>query len=443
MTYHARHRQVADVRRRARTAAGVAALTASLLVVPVVTTTPSEVHADTVATVSEAWPQWLKAHDIAINPAGPKAGDVDAPAVLRGYAITGDALAKYDITATLAGQREVAEFTQRLQTTAGAVAVSPTGYRVYSLPPIDLAVIADALKEAGTLVAWLQTTNPPDLGTDDLAALLQQATTALDTAIETARKQQVYVEGTDDVNAALGLVVGAAGLALSKVEDALATVRNADPDPTVAAVRAAVDYALATVQQINVDALMESLGLSGPTEIGTNPVGAAPVGPGDLLALVTEGDNGIGDVLVLPTGATVELVGAAWDEGMLRVTTVLSAHPTLAAIGHSLPQQPAQSDELGEQWRPAGGFGCVSRKSNNTAWYDPCSFFYEHSADGNNDRQTWGLVQFGTGKSKGTWLLRNLEVRSWPVKDTASQAWMNWAPGADTDAGNCVTTTAG
>lgn len=191
-----------------------------------------------------------------------------------------------------------------------------------------------------------------------------------------------------------------------------------------------------------IDAALVSLGFPGTTEMSEDPEAAAPVGVGDAEALVVEDESGLGSVVVLPVGTTEATISAAWDEGMLKVSTIVATTPVVGgpvAGGLAALPDPIAHDE----WRPAGGLGCMERKQNNTAWYDPCSWWYEHMDDGNSGRWTWGLVQYGTGKSKSAWLLTSLEVQSWRKNGTPDQDWIKWSPDSDQDTGGCTGATAG
>lgn len=170
-----------------------------------------------------------------------------------------------------------------------------------------------------------------------------------------------------------------------------------------------------------------------------DPAHALPVGT-DAVAPLIEDEGGTGSFVILPAGTTVSYVGAAWDEGVLKVTTVLETTPAAAALTGTLTEDgPGDS----RSWSPAGGLGCTSRKQNDTAWFDTCSWWYELYDDGNRDRQTWALEQYGTGRSKGCCKLKSLHVTSWRAKGSADQDWVRWSPTADTTLPNCSTDTVG
>ncbi len=177
--------------------------------------------------------------------------------------------------------------------------------------------------------------------------------------------------------------------------------------------------------------------------------------PGDtaLIDSLFEDGGPLGSSLVVPGCATIELVGAVeLENNSIYVKTLLSSAPNVPSAQSSQPgcdiQNPLEVmgvDGPGDtdEWTPAGGLGCLERKQNNTAWFDPCSWWYHRTDDGIADRDTFGLEQYGTGKSKGVWTLDILEVQSWRKSGTADQDWVAWNPRADIDQGNCTTTTVG
>lgn len=163
-----------------------------------------------------------------------------------------------------------------------------------------------------------------------------------------------------------------------------------------------------------------------------------------------EGEGPLSSSIVVPGCVTPELVGAVIGaDARISTTTVFTTlprsslgcdHDPGAIVGNATgTDEPA----TGTGWTPAGGLGCVSRKQNRTAWYDPCSWWYHRSDDGNGQRDTYGLDQYGTGKSKTGWTLDLLEVRSWRKTGTPDQDWLDWSPRADSDAGNCRSETVG
>jgi hypothetical protein len=145
----------------------------------------------------------------------------------------------------------------------------------------------------------------------------------------------------------------------------------------------------------------------------------------------------LASALVVPKGTTVELVGDLYDDNGLHVVTLLSGAPRQPEIRG----QAAPSDSL--EWRRHGGLGCFGRVSNNTARYDPCQHFsWLIGDDGDPDHQTLGNEMWGTGKSKGFWVLKELEVQSYPEQGTAPQRWVEWDPKSDTKT-DCQNVTVG
>jgi hypothetical protein len=222
-----------------------------------------------------------------------------------------------------------------------------------------------------------------------------------------------------------------------------------------AAGRAYVAYSLPDVQVPEVDVP------SSPNDV----LGAAPVDTGPIDSL-SEGEGPLSSSLVVPSCVTPALVGAVLDGTGVQITTLFSTNPVPREVvnGDVNAQAPgcdvetvespvtpylgALDDMAGEpgdndQWTDAGGLGCLRRKSNNTAWYDPCSWWYHRTNDKNPKRDTYGLKQYGTGKSKSTWNLFILETRSWPVDGSPWQEWVDWGPRADSDYGSCANDTAG
>jgi hypothetical protein len=311
-------------RSRATLRAGVlaAALAGTTLAAPL---TPTHAEDPAVFTfVGYERPAWLLASDIAVNPPGPQPGEATAPAVERGYVITGDQLSRFDITATAQGQQELAAFVARIAHYNDGLQLDARTYRVYATPSINLARQAEAVKLAAE-------------------------------------------------------------------------------------------------------------------EAAEDPVHAVPVGT-DALNPLFEGP--LADVVILPFGTGVGEISAAWDEAELKVTTILSdtpAEPVAPLVTGVLQQKP----EYDETWEAAGPTHCYDRKQNNTAWFDPCRSWHILHKDGDPHRTSWGHKQWGTAKSKSIWYLTNFEVKAWPARESAHQAWLDWAPGADEERGNCTTTTVG
>lgn len=115
MGYRGRHRKPPR-RAKARAVTLALAVSSISLVVPVATT--SGARANTLLSV-EGLPAWAFASDIIVNPPGPKPGEAVAPAVSRGYVITGDHLARFNVTATREGQQELAAFVARIKDNYG------------------------------------------------------------------------------------------------------------------------------------------------------------------------------------------------------------------------------------------------------------------------------------------------------------------------------------
>jgi hypothetical protein len=163
--------------------------------------------------------------------------------------------------------------------------------------------------------------------------------------------------------------------------------------------------------------------------------GAAPEGNPEGEAPRDEDDGPLPSALIVPKGTAVDLIGDLYDDSGLHVVTILSAAPRPVEVrGMAAP-----SDSL--EWTLAGGLGCTDRKSNNTARYDPCQFFYWLSGeDSDPDHQFLGQMLHGTGKSKGLWVLKELELQSYPEEGTAPQRWVDWDPKTDLDT-KCSTTT--
>jgi hypothetical protein len=160
------------------------------------------------------------------------------------------------------------------------------------------------------------------------------------------------------------------------------------------------------------------------------PIEAAPaVAPGEQ-----DGDGPLGDVLVVPRGTQVNLVGAVFEDGQLHAKTQLTA--TGAAPRQHRRFQAVADPSASAQFQRAGGIGCVERKQNNTAWYDPCQDFWLHQNDGDPNAQYWASQMRGTGKGKSVWTLNSLEVSSRRTEGSAPQEWVDWDPGADANT-NC------
>lgn len=414
-------------------------VTGSTLAAPLLTPA-SPANATLSATLSEA-PSWLKATDITVNPPGPLPGSATAPAVKRGYVITGDQLAKYDITATAAAQQALTAFAARAKQNYGVTLNLPL-YRVYATPPIMRAGEADLVKQLLSIVLELQQVIP-----DVDPPSTQEVIDTVFTLVGELREQigTIRIQGAHDDF--LDAPVDAELAFIKRALDNLPDPSDIDPgsviDPNSVSPQTYVDQVIAIVNSLQptLDTLVQSLGLPSNEEIQADPTHAAPVGT-DTLASTIEGDDGVGSVLVLPTATAVDYVGAAWDEGMVKVTNTLETTPagSLAPTVGTIAQDPSEGSQ---QWRPAGGLGCTSRKQNDTAWYDTCTWWYELAKDGNSARQTWALEQYGTGKSKRCCHLKSLYLDSDRKKGSPDQDWLRWSPTADSDYGNCATDTVG
>lgn len=141
---------------------------------------------------------WLAAPDIVVNPPGPAAGALVAPAVDRGYVITGDHLHDFEITGTAAADAELRGLVERVGPDEDGRPLDVAGYRVFVTPSIQSVQVMD---EFWTLVATIQQvgieyTDPENVeallnaliqriphidheGTDDIAFLLRLAEAAL------------------------------------------------------------------------------------------------------------------------------------------------------------------------------------------------------------------------------------------------------------------------
>ncbi|MGH8991044.1 MAG: hypothetical protein ACRDZ7_05890 [Acidimicrobiia bacterium] len=149
-------------------------------------------------------------------------------------------------------------------------------------------------------------------------------------------------------------------------------------------------------------------------------------------------ENGgpLASALVVPIGTTVEFVGAVFEGGQLHAKTVVSAAPTppRSLERHEFSTMAAPSESA--SFVRAGGIGCLHRKQNNTAWYDPCQEFWQHDDDRDGAKDYFASQLWGTGKSRGIWTLTGLEVFARRTDHTAHQEWVDWDPGADADI-NC------
>ena len=143
-------------------------------------------------------------------------------------------------------------------------------------------------------------------------------------------------------------------------------------------------------------------------------------------------DDPLGSRLIVPAGTAVKFVGAVFQDGELYVKTTVSA----AAMPQTQPVAPkgfsamaVPSDSV--SFVPSGGVGCLDRKQNSTAHYDPCQLFWQALNDGSGATDWFASEMHGTGKSHSIWTLSGLEVDSRATKGTARQDWVDWDPGAD------------
>lgn len=146
-----------------------------------------------------------------------------------------------------------------------------------------------------------------------------------------------------------------------------------------------------------------------------------------------ETDGPMASALIVPAGTVVEFVGAVFKDGELHAKTVVSAaaqpHPAQQSQRFSPLAAPSDS----AQFVRAGGIGCLHRKQNNTAWYDPCQEYWRHENDGDAGKDYYASQLWGTGKSKSIWSLRGLEVFARRTPNSADQQWVDWDPGSDAD----------
>lgn len=143
-----------------------------------------------------------------------------------------------------------------------------------------------------------------------------------------------------------------------------------------------------------------------------------------------DGDGPLASALIVPTGTKVEFVGAVFERGQLHAKTIVSGAPT-PQRSKDFSAMSAPSDSA--SFVRAGGVGCLHRKQNNTAWYDPCQEFWQHDNDRDGAKDYWASQLWGTGKSKSIWRLEGLEVFARRTDNTATQDWVDWDPGADAD----------
>jgi hypothetical protein len=145
----------------------------------------------------------------------------------------------------------------------------------------------------------------------------------------------------------------------------------------------------------------------------------------------------LGSSLIVPAGTIVRFVGAVFQDGELHVKTAVTAPASpgqMAASQQLFKAMGTPADSV--TFEPAGGVGCLRRKQNSTAHYDPCQQFWRATNDNSTARDWFASEMHGTGKSHSVWRLQGLEVDSHRTKNTALQEWVNWDPGADSN-GNC------
>lgn len=428
------------------------ALAGSTLAVPLGTTTAAH---SSPATFDFARAAWLQAADLSINPAGPKPGQAIAPAVARGYVITGDQLPRFNITATPEGQQELAAFVARIQHNYG-LTLDAKAYSVFATPPIIYLSYDELAGNLGELAALAQSAIQQAADSEALAAIKQEIEDqsvkiegddfvagaealvnyvtnpdTLEGLKQTIDDQSIKIDGTDPVSEGFAVL----DLATSLVGVIQGYINNPPVTPPT------TGELVETVDQLTfmIGALLANLGFEAPDQMAEDPTHVAPVGT-DIVSSTLDGT--LGDAVILPTGVGVAEVSAAWHEGIMKVSTVIEDTPLVPAA----PLLKTGADQVPENdepaWSPAGG-GCYDRRSNSTAWYDTCRSWHHLAKDGDSSRETWGHKQFGTAKSKGIWNLMRFEVRSWPKPGTADQKWLDWSPRSDTDYGHCQTRTIG
>lgn len=447
--YRGKHRRPLN-RTKARVVTLTLALASSTLAVPLTTTTAA--HGSTpIFDYDRA--AWLQAADLSINPIGPKPGEAIAPAVARGYVITGDQLARFDITATPEGQQELAAFVARIKKNYD-LALDAKAYSVFATPPIIYLNYDELAGNLDQLVALAQSaiqhaTDPKTLaaieqeiedqsieiqGDDPVegaASLLNYATNpdTLEGLKQTIQDQGIKIQGTDPV--ADGFAI------LDLATDLVGVIQGYINNPPVTA--PTTGELVETVNQLTlmVGALMTNLGFEAPGQMAEDPTHVAPVGT-DIVSSTLDGT--LGDAVILPIGVGVAEVSAAWDEGTMKVSTVVEDTPLAPATPLLQTGADQVPDNNEPAWSPAGG-GCYDRRSNNTAWYDVCRSWHHLAKDGDSNRETWGHKQWGTAKSKSIWNLTHFEVKSWRKTGTPDQDWLDWSPRADSIYGHCQTRT--
>ena len=453
MAYRGRHRQPVS-RAKLRVAVLAAAVGSGSLVVPIAA--PPAANGAVVYFTDYERAEWLNTPDITINPPGPKPGEAVAPPVERGYVITGDHLARFNITATPAGQQELQAFVKSIQHYQG-ITVDASTYSVFATPPILQVSYTHVAKMAAALVTLAQNvaaryTDPAELAllldqlmeemptiaydlpdTENLvdlaSAVIRLAVNMLMKQVPEIRHEHGFLPDGADIETVMGLANGVLGLVSDPPVEEQPT-----PDELAAQVTQQVAQLTASL-----DALLISLGFGGVEEMAGDPAHAAPIGTDPVTDAL---DGTLGDVVILPIGTSVGEVSAAWHDNMLMVTTVVEDTP-LSPIAPVINTGKEAGPEGESGWALAGTGYCYRRKSNNTAWFDPCRSWHTLAKDGDKNRKTWAHKQKGTAKSKSLWVLHNFEVDARPKPGTPTQLWLDWSPRADVDHGNCSSGTIG
>jgi hypothetical protein len=476
----------------------VLALTAGALIAPVALAPLSDAH----ATVGEFDPAevsaWLLTPHVVRNPPAPSPGLAVAPPVSKGFLITGNALPRYDVTATALAQQEIQAFVGRTAHHYG-LRLDPAQFRVYATPHItarpDRAANANLAELVRSITSADDARNVPTVqfqslldvvlklrdrqtAPADTEPLVTATRTALDAMQPMSRKADaealasiaqlltgalpnpsstaagVYAaldvyDGRDLAGTVEAIQQTVAGFdALTKVQDALTVA-----DPALAEVRAALDTIgplpdpapvlaelAAIVSKVDVDALLATAGMPTADEIVSDPSHAPPAGED---AAVDAYGGVLGDVTVLPYGTDVSAVGAAFDDGIYKVETTLRTTPLEGTTGPAAGLIAGDLQQSGKgDWSQAGGIGCFGQK-NSASWYDPCSWWWTLAKDGNPDRWTYDLQQWGTAKGKGKQRLHHFEALSWRKKGTPDQDWLDWGPRSDTERDPCHTDAVG
>lgn len=158
----------------------------------------------------------------------------------------------------------------------------------------------------------------------------------------------------------------------------------------------------------------------------------------------------------LPAGDTSTVVDVlSYTVGMYAIPTGAGLSPVNDPVHLPTVREFAQADEsgasteLGARWRPSTA-DCWARVENGSGWFDACYQFAQWTNDGEdaiNDgddaRDFWSLVLFGTCKGKGAHQIEVCQLASKANPNAAAKptGWINWGPRSDLDRGNCVTET--